>query len=98
MEELTAEYLRQHLGEVLDRVFFTGKQYVIKRRGKEMVAIVPLRAAKISCEEARESLLGMFAEAAQRGEDLTMPDAEVEKIAVEAVRRVRAARAKRRKG
>jgi len=56
LEELTTDYLRKHLGEVFDRVQYANKQYVVKRKGKEIGAIVPVDLLRQLRRAARENL------------------------------------------
>jgi prevent-host-death family protein len=59
LEDLTTDYLRKHLGEVFDRVQYAGKQYVVKRRGKEIGAIVPVDVFR-QLQAAARANLGRF--------------------------------------
>ena len=56
LEDLTTDYLRKHLGEVFDRVQYAGKQYVVKRKGKEIGAIVPVDVFRQLRKAARGNL------------------------------------------
>jgi prevent-host-death family protein len=56
LEDLTTDYLRKHLGEVFDHVQYGGKQYVVKRKGKEIGAIVPVDLFRRLQRAARKNL------------------------------------------
>lgn len=49
MQELSVAYAKQHFSEIMARVAYSGESFLVKRRGKPMVAIVSpgqLRGAK----------------------------------------------------
>jgi PHD/YefM family antitoxin component YafN of YafNO toxin-antitoxin module len=43
-KELTALAVRGRLGEILEKVFYNGEEYVIKRGNKPMAALIPVEA------------------------------------------------------
>jgi len=42
MQDVSADYLRKHLGEVLDRSYYTGAEVRITRKGKALGVFVPI--------------------------------------------------------
>ncbi|MGD0237155.1 MAG: type II toxin-antitoxin system Phd/YefM family antitoxin [Syntrophorhabdales bacterium] len=43
-KELNALAVRGKLGEILEKVFYNGEEYVIKRGNKPMAALIPVEA------------------------------------------------------
>jgi PHD/YefM family antitoxin component YafN of YafNO toxin-antitoxin module len=43
-KELSALTVRGSLGEILEKVFYNGEEYVIKRGNKPMAALIPVEA------------------------------------------------------
>ena len=43
-KELNALTVRGSLGEILEKVFYNGEEYVIKRGNKPMAALIPVEA------------------------------------------------------
>jgi prevent-host-death family protein len=71
MEDLSTDYLRKHLGEVFDRVQYAGKLYVVKRKGKEIGAIVPVELFRRLQQAARSNLARLLDQQRAAGDDLT---------------------------
>ncbi len=95
VEDITTNHLRRHLGEIFDRVQYGGETYIVKRKGKEIGAIVPpqmLRALQAQRQEARSKLLRFLDERADVNQHLT--EEETMDIALEAQEEARAKRAK----
>ncbi len=93
MVDITTADLRKHLGEIFDRVQYGGESYVVKRKGKEIGAIVPpriLRSIQARQQEAGERLLRFLDERADVNQHLT--DEEAMEIALKAQEEVRAKR------
>ncbi len=95
MVDITTADLRRRLGEIFDRVQYGGESYVVKRKGKEIGAIVPprmIRALQAQRQEAGEKLLRFLDERADVAQHLT--DEEAMEIALGAQEEVRAKRDK----
>ena len=71
--------MRQHLGEVLDRVALRNDEYVIERKGKALAVLMPVAKAA-ALERAARLRLQRLQE--RSGADL--PDAELERLTVSA--------------
>lgn len=67
MNRVAASVLRDNFAETVNRVTYAGERIVIRRRGKDLAAIVPmsdlklieLEENKIDLREARKSLAAM---------------------------------------
>jgi prevent-host-death family protein len=88
---LSAMQARQKFGEILNRVDLVHDQYIIERNGRPLAAIVPISALESIQNKARRSALSFLDSA---GSDLT--EEEANKVAVEAVKEVRANRRKKK--
>jgi prevent-host-death family protein len=89
--DITTADLRKHLGEVFYRVQYGGESYVVKRKGKEIGAIVPVRVARAlqaRRDEARGALAAFLEQHTDLNADLT--DEEVMDVALEAQEEARA--------
>ncbi len=77
---------REKLGQIIEEAYYTGKQFIIARRGKPMAAIVPIREYE-KWERDREEFFGLIDKIweANRGVD---PDTLAKEVA-EAVRETR---------
>ena len=89
MRDVTADYLRKHLGEVLDKAYYTGAEVRVNRKNKCLGVFVPIELYEKRQQVYREAFLSFMEEqqAAGRGEDLT--DDEVMDDAVNAVNEIR---------
>lgn len=82
---------RQNLGQILEEVYYKGDHYIVERAGKPMAAVVPV-SQYLQWKERRDRFFAMIEEAQQRNKD-TPPDV-IEREVAEAIREVRASRAK----
>jgi prevent-host-death family protein len=71
MEELTTNQLRRRLGEVFDRVQYGGKRYLVKRKGNEIGAIVPVEVYRELERAARKNLVRFLDDGSEEPEDIT---------------------------
>lgn len=95
MLDITTADLRKHLGEIFDRVQYGGDSYVVKRKGKEIGAIVPVhvaRALQARKQKARSALVAFFEE--NQGLNAELSDEEVMEIGLEAQGEVRGKKTK----
>ena len=89
MQDITADYLRKHLGEVLDRSYYTGAEVRIMRKGKALGVFVPIERYEKRKEMLRKAFSKFMEEerATGRGDDFT--EEEVMEDAVRAVHEIR---------
>ena len=89
MQDVSADYLRKHLGEVLDRAYYTGAEVRVNRKKKCLGVFVPIELYEKRQQVYREAFLRFMEEqqASGRGEEFT--EEEVMKDAVAAVHEVR---------
>ena len=91
--------LRKGLGDIFNRVQYTGARYTVNRKGKAIGAIVPVEFAqeietlRSKQGSANSKLLGMLEK--RRGSDSGLSDEETMKIATEEINSVRVERAKK---
>ena len=73
MQDITADYLRKHLGEVLDRSYYTGAEVKISRKGKALGVFVPIERYEKRREILKKAFLKFMEEerATGRGDDFT---------------------------
>lgn len=83
MEDMSTDYLRKHLGEVFDEVRLANKQFVVKRKGKEIGAIVPVELFRRLRRAARDNLAELLE--ARRGVPIDISDEELTSRAAEEV-------------
>jgi prevent-host-death family protein len=88
---LSAMQARQKFGEILNRVDLVHDQYIIERNGRPLAAIVPISSLESIQKKARKNALSFLDSS---GSDLT--EEEANKIAVDAVKEVRAERRKKK--
>jgi prevent-host-death family protein len=89
MQDISADYLRKHLGEVLDRAYYTGDEVKISRKGRTLGVFVPIERYEKRKEMLKKAFSKFMEEerATGRGEDFT--EDEVMEDAVEALHEVR---------
>lgn len=87
---LSAMQARQQFGEILNRVDLIHDQFIIERNGRPLAAIVPISALEDIQEKARKRALSFLD---SRRSDIS--EEEANRIAVEAVKEVRAERRKK---
>jgi prevent-host-death family protein len=89
MRDVTADYLRKHLGEVLDKAYYTGAELRINRKNKCLGVFVPIELYEKRQLVYREAFLRFMEEqrATGRGEDFS--DVEVMNDATAAVNDIR---------
>ena len=46
MNTVSAMTLRKNLGEIMDRVYHTGEEVIVERRGKPYVKLCPIKDTK----------------------------------------------------
>lgn len=71
MEDLSTDYLRKHLGEVFDEVRLANKQFLVKRKGREIGAIVPVELFRRLQRAARENLAEFLEERSDASSDMS---------------------------
>jgi prevent-host-death family protein len=86
VKKVNALKARQHLGQLLEEVYYRGDQYIIERAGKPMAAIVPLAYLE-ERQKHRERLWAAIEAVWARTKDIP-PDILEQEIA-EAVQSVR---------
>lgn len=86
---LSAMKARQQFGEILNRVDLVHEQFIIERNGRPLAAIVPISSLEDIQKKARKRALSFLDRA---GADLS--EEEANRIAVGAVKEVRAERRK----
>jgi prevent-host-death family protein len=85
--ELSALKIRGNLGEILERVFYKGEEYIIKRGKKPMAALVPIEAFE-SFKKQKALDLQVFDKIREKGKKYSTEEIEADiREAVEAVRR-----------
>jgi prevent-host-death family protein len=93
MIDISTAELRKSMGEILNRVQYGGSRFVVKRKGKEIGAIVPVELARElerilkRQRSAREQLLQMMDE--REGLSKDVPEDEIMEEAVRETRTVR---------
>ena len=89
MRDVTADYLRKHLGEVLDKAFYTGAEVRVNRKNKCLGVFVPIELYEKRQQVYREAFLRFMEEqrATGRGDEFT--EDEVMDDAVSAVHEIR---------
>lgn len=91
--------LRGNLGAIFDQVMYTGQGVVVERKGKELVAIVPVKMVREMERFSREKKLkalkniSRILRSAKGGSDPNMTDEKAMEIANAAVQEVRQMRA-----
>src|SRR5215471_17901075 len=93
VKKVNALKARQHLGQLLEEVYYKGEQYVIERAGKPMAAVVPLWQLE-EWQKRREQFFAAVEEVQQPNRKVK-PEV-IEQEVQEAIRAVRT-KASRRK-
>jgi len=86
VKKVNALKARQHLGQLLEEVYYKGDQYVIERAGKPMAAVVPLWQLE-EWQKRREQFFAAVEEVQQQNHKVK--PAIIEQEVREAVRAVR---------
>jgi prevent-host-death family protein len=86
-EKISTLEVRRRLGDVLNRVALRNDQFIIKRKGKSLAAVVPVERLEQMRRAARMHLLQVLER--QQGK---VSEAEAERAANEAKHRTRKAR------
>ncbi|MDJ0763367.1 MAG: type II toxin-antitoxin system Phd/YefM family antitoxin [Myxococcota bacterium] len=94
MQDITADYLRKHLGEVLDRAYYTGAEVRINRKGKAMGVFVPIALYEKRKNVYRNAFLKFMEEQRATGRGDNLSDEEAMDIATQTVNEVRAINSK----
>ena len=89
MRDVTADYLRKHLGEVLDKSYYTGAEVRVNRKNKCLGVFVPIELYEKRRQVYREAFLRFMEEEAATGRGEDFSDDEVMADAVTAVHDVR---------
>ncbi len=89
MRDVSADYLRKHLGEVLDKAYYTGAEVRVNRKKKCLGVFVPIELYEKRRQVYREAFLRFMEKerATGRGEEFT--EEEVMEDAVAAVNEAR---------
>ena len=99
VKDISTAELRKSMGEVLDRVQYTSDCYIVKRKGREIGAIVPVdEARKINAlqRERQGSLKKMLKILeSKKGLNSDLSEDEVVEIANQAVQTVRKKRVRK---
>jgi len=95
VKKVNALKARQHLGQLLEEVYYKGDQYVIERAGKPMAAVVPLWQLE-EWQKRREQFFAAVAEVQQQHQQVK-PEI-IEQEVREAIRAVRTQARRRKKG
>ena len=90
MRDVSADYLRKHLGEVLDKSYYTGAEVRVNRKSKCLGVFVPIELYEKRRQVYREAFIRFMEEqrATGRGDEFT--EDEIMEDAVAAVHEVRA--------
>ena len=86
---VSAMQARQQFGEILNRVDLVHDQFIIERNGRPLAAIVPISSLEDIQKKARGRALSFL-----NRPNANLSEEEANKIAVEAVKEVRAERRK----
>jgi prevent-host-death family protein len=89
MRDITADYLRKHLGEVLDKAYYTGAEIRVNRKNKCLGVFVPIELYEKRQQVYRETFLRFMEEQRASGRSEEFSDDEVMADAVEAQKEVR---------
>jgi prevent-host-death family protein len=89
--DISTADLRQSLGEVFDRVQYSGSRYVVNRKGRPIGAIVPVELARKLelLEQGRVDALARLTGLLDQKPDLVGSDEEATEIANDLVDEVR---------
>lgn len=82
VQPLQTGELRKKMGQIIDKVHYTGQIYLVSRKGKELVAIVPASYARnleAQKKGARATLTNFFNKNSNKNEEVS--DSEVMAIA-----------------
>ncbi len=90
--EISPMDLRASLGELLDRVRLRHDSFIVTRRGEPMAALVPVERLALMEEVARKYSRLMSRLQEEHVERSGAPAEELDRVAIEAVARVRAKR------
>jgi prevent-host-death family protein len=94
VKKVNALKARQHLGQLLEEVYYKGDQYVIERTGKPMAAVVPLWQLE-AWQKRREQFFAAVEEVQQQNHKVK-PEI-IEQEVREAIRTVRPPARRRKK-
>ena len=94
VKKVNALKVRQHLGQLLEEVYYKGDQYVIERAGKPMAAVVPLWQLE-AWQKRREQFFAAVEEVQQQNHKVK-PEI-IEQEVREAIRTVRPPARRRKK-
>ncbi|MBI4209049.1 MAG: type II toxin-antitoxin system Phd/YefM family antitoxin [Deltaproteobacteria bacterium] len=86
VKALTALEVRGHLGEILEEVFYKGKEYIIKRGKKSMAVLMPVEEFE-NYRKQREKDMGIFDQI--RSKNRSYSEEEVAADVEEALKAVR---------
>jgi len=86
VKKVNALKARQHLGELLEEVYYRGDQYIIERAGKPMAAVVPVWFLD-AWQQRRERFFAMIDDVHARNADA--PPDVIEREVAKAVQHVR---------
>jgi len=89
MQTISAEYLRRHLGEVLDRSYYTGSEVKISRKGKNLGVFVPIELYEKRRKVYSEAFTKFMEQQAVTGRGGEFTEDEVMEDAVQAVNEIR---------
>jgi len=98
--DISTADLRNSLGEIFDRVQYSGNRYVVSRKGREIGAIVPVEfARKLELlEKGRVDALNRLVAKLDEKPDLVADDEAATELANELVEEVRANPCRRQPG
>ena len=86
VKKVTALKARQNLGQLLEKVYYNGDQYVIERAGRPMAAVVPVWQVE-ERQKRRERFFSMMEEVWRKNKKVK--PATLEREVAAAVRAVR---------
>jgi prevent-host-death family protein len=86
VKKVTALKARQNLGQLLEKVYYNGDQYVIERAGRPMAAVVPVWQVE-ERKKRRERFFSMMEEVWRKNKKVK--PASLEREVAAAVRAVR---------
>ncbi len=89
MQDVSADYLRKHLGEILDRSYYTGAEVKISRKGKALGVFVPIERYEKRREILRKAFRKFMEEERSTGRGDEPTEEEVLDDVVKAVHEVR---------
>lgn len=81
----TAIKARRNLGQLLEKAFYRGDEFIIERAGKPMAVLIPIQEFK-RCQKQREKDFALFDEVRAKAE---AKSSQVEKDVTEALTKIR---------